>query len=234
MSKTIFQSIGSITKKEKLRPVEQLADCKGLILESTEPFPGYHGTTVPDKLEPDSIFLVTKQAYNDDKILRAIMKVRKTFPFQFDATPGSLTLNNAQANVIRLKLLNYNRVPEFVEVLQEHDIEFMKKRKISPYISLIKIRKHFQMEESVEGIYQDIKTKEFSYLQIPCLLRWSSFEKITMQIKYNMEDNNFDAALGHVYDANGLLDFVRIYDKNFKLGKLIFIREKYLDFINKM
>lgn len=234
MTKKIIQSIGNITKKETLRLVEQLNNCNSLILESTEPFPGYHGTTVPDKLDPDSIFLVTRYAYNDDRIIRAIMAVKKTFPFRFDAAPGSLYLNNKPVNIIRIKFLPYHHVPELIEIFQDHEIDFMKKRRINPYDSLIKIRKHFRMEESVEGIYQDMDTKEFSYLQIPCAMRWNTFEKITMQIKYNIKDNNFDAAMGHVYDANGLLDFVRIYDKNFKLGKLIFIRNKYLDFIGKL
>ena len=234
MTKKIIQSIGNITKKEMLRLVEQLDTCKSLILESTEPFPGYHGTTVPDKMEPDSLFLVTKLAYNDDKIIRAIMAVKKTFPFRFDAAPGSINLNNKQVNIIRLKFLQYQYVPELIEILQDQDIDFMKKRKVNPYESLIKIRKHFRMEESMEGIYQDMETKEFSYLQIPHTMRWNTFEKITMQIKYNIKDNNFDAAMGHVYDANGLLDFVRIYDKNFNLDKLKFIREKYLDFMSKL
>jgi len=40
--------------------------------------------------------------------------------------------------------------------------------------------------------------------------------------------------IGHVYEENGLFDFVRIFDKNFRLGKLSYIREKYLEHISNL
>ena len=233
MTKEMFHSIGSITKKEILRIAELPENCKALILESVEPFPGYHGSTVPHNLEADSLFFVAKQSYSDDKIIRAIMKIKENFAFGFDAAPGNIYLNNTQVNIIRIKFLKYRQASELVAAFQGQGIELMKRRKIGAYESLINIRKHFSMEKSVEGIYHDLDTKEFSYLQIPQPIEWNAFEEITKQIKYNIEDNNFDSALCYMYDAKGILDFIRIYDKNFRLGKLIFIREKYLDFINK-
>jgi hypothetical protein len=231
MNKQIIRSIGIISKKEKLIPVERLSDCKIMILESAYPFPGYHGTTVPDKSDPDSVFLITKQAYNDDKIIRTIMNLRKEFPFAFDGAPGTITLNNKIVHAIRLKKLGYMHIPELVEPFRIHEVEFMKKKKLSEFNSLIKIRKFFQMKEVMEGVFQDLEQDTFTYLHIPCTLRWNTFEKMTMDIKYNIKDNKFDAAIGHVYHTEGMFDFVRIYDKNFKLEKLTYIREKYLEHI---
>ncbi|HDO06234.1 MAG TPA: hypothetical protein ENG85_00980 [Bacteroidetes bacterium] len=231
MSKQTIRSIGIISKKEKLIPAERLSDCKIMILESAYPFPGYHGTTVPDKSDPDSVFLITKQAYNDDKIIRSIMDIRKEFPFAFDGAPGTITMNNKMVHVIRLKNLGYMYIPELVEPFRIRDIEFMKKKKLSEFNSLIKIRKFFQMQEAGEGVFQDMEQDTFTYLHIPCTLRWNTFEKMTMDIKYNIKDNKFDAAIGHVYRKDGMFDFVRIYDKNFNLEKLTYIREKYLEHI---
>lgn len=229
MRKHVIRSIGVISKKEDLVPVERLSDCKFMILESAAPFPGYHGTTLPEKEEPDALYLVLKRAYNDDKIIRVVMNLRKTFPYAFDGAPGSITMGTGTAHVIRLKKLSYTQVPELAEELRAHGIEFRKRKKLPQFNALIKVRKFFAMKEAVEGIYQDLNEKRFSYLKIPCSLRWNTFERITMEIKYNIRDNVFDAAIGHVYEEEGLFDFVRIFDKNFRLGKLAFIREKYLE-----
>jgi hypothetical protein len=226
-----FFSIGNITKKETLRLAEIPSRCQSLILESTEPYPGYHGTTIPDRLEPDSLFFVCKQEYTDDRIIRAIMAIKKSLAEHFDAAPGNLYLNNTFTQIIRIKFLKYKDVPALAKAFTEQGIEFTKKRKINLFDTLINIRKHFSIEKSVEGIYHDLDIKEFSYLQIPKPIAWDSFEEMTQKIKYNVEENNFDAALCTMYDEHGILDFVRIYDQNFRLGKLIFIREKYLDYI---
>lgn len=69
MNKKTTQTIGLISKEETFAPIYQLADNKCLILEPVQPFPGYHETTVPDNLDPDSYCLVTKSRYYDDKFL---------------------------------------------------------------------------------------------------------------------------------------------------------------------
>jgi len=234
MRKQVIRSIGIISKKENLVPVERLSDCKIMILESADPFPGYHGSVIPAKSDPDAVYLVTKRGYNDDKIIRTITEIRKRFPHTFDGAPGTVTISNDTVHVIRLKKLGYEHIPGLVESFRAHDFEFMKKKKLSEFNSLIKIRKFFEMKETVEGIFQDMNEKRFSYLHIPFAIRWNTFERITLDIKYNTRDNKFDAAIGHVYEAEGLFDFVRIFDKNFRLGKLTYIREKYLEHISKL
>lgn len=234
MQKKVIRSIGVISKKENLVPVEQLSNCKIMILESAEPFPGYHGYVDTVKNNPDAVYIVTKRAYSDDKLFRIIMHIREKFPHTFDGTPGVITMNNKQVHVIRLKGLNYVHIPELIELFRANEIDFMKRKKIPPFNSLIKIRKFFELKEVVEGVFQDMNEHRFSYLRIPCTLRWSTFERITQDIKYNTEDNRFDAAIGHVYEKEGLFDFVRIFDKNFRLGKLTYIREKYLEQIGKL
>ena len=53
-------------------------------------------------------------------------------------------------------------------------------------------------------------------------------------MKYNLENNNFDAAQTSVFTEFGLLDLVRIYDLDASPGKLQFIRNNYLEFIQKL
>jgi hypothetical protein len=226
-----LESIGMISKKENLASVENDTKSSALVLESLYPFPGYHGTTVPDRTDPRSLFLVTNTIFNDNKIIRAISNIKKTFPHSFDGAPGVLNLYNEPTGAIRLKYLPYEHVGELVSAFQDEGITFLKSRKVAEYNSIIKITKYFSINKVSDGIYNDDSWKELYYLHIPVELRWPSFEKITTGIKHNVEENNFDAALTTMYIRTGILDFVRIYDEQSCQGKLLFIYEKYLEAI---
>jgi hypothetical protein len=224
-------SIGRISKKENLASVEHDTKTTALVLETLEPFPGYHGTTVPDRTDPRSMFLVTNTFYNEDKIIRAIQSVKKNYAFNFDGAPGLINLYNEPAGAIRIKYIHYQQVGEIASALQEEGINFMKARRVAAYSSLIKITKFFSVNKVSEGIYNDESWKEMYYLHVPVEMNWNAFEKITNSIKHNVEDNNFDAALMTMYDQYGVLDFIRIYDEQCCQGKLLYIYEKYLEAI---
>ena len=234
MNNRTIQTIGTIIKKEQLASVVHDTRSSALILESLEPFPGYHGTTIPDRLEPDSLFVATKIMYNDERIIRAIQAVKMVYPLRFDAAPGTINFQNNPVNVIRFKFISYHAISELIECFRETGIEFMKSKKVAPYTSIIKIRRHFKMNEIQEGIFRDGDNNQTYYIQVPVQLRWATFEKITMQLKYNLENNNFDAAQTSVFTEFGLLDLVRIYDQDASPGKLQFIRNNYLEAISKL
>jgi len=234
MKDSIIQSVGSIVKKEKLASVETETNSKVLIIESLLPFPGYHGTTIPDKLEPELLFVVTKKGYNDETIIRSIQKVKESTKISFDAVPGTIFLKNNPVNIIRFKDLSYGLVSEVIEHFIDVGIEFEKSKNIPAYETIIKIRKFLKLSKLSDSIYEDMDIKEFFYVQIPQLLEWDTFEDITKSIKYNIENIDFDAAQASVYDAAGLVDFVRIYDKDRNVDKLPFIRDSYIKAINKL
>jgi hypothetical protein len=226
-----IKSVGAITKKENLASVEDETKSNVLVLESLYPFPGYHGTTVPDRTDPRSLFLVTKQMYDDDTIIRAIRQVKINYPHHFDGAPGRITLFNEPARSIRIKYLHYDQVGELVAAFQQAGIQFRREEKVAEYSSLIKITKYFIVNPVSEGIYNDARWKELYYLLMPVKMEWEKFEAISASIKHNVEDKNYDAALTHMYDETGVLDFVRIYDEQCCQGKLLFIRDKYLEAI---
>lgn len=230
----IIRSVGTIIKKEKLASVEHETYTKALVLESLQPYPGYHGTTIPDRLEPDSLFAVTKQDYYDEEIIRSIQKVKKVCKIKFDGAPGTIFVENNAVNVIRFKGLNYNMIGEIIENFENAGIGFKKYKKIAPYYSLIKIRKFFNLKKLDKYIYEDLDVKEFFYLSVPKYPDWDVFEEITKSIKYNIEDLVFDAAQLSVYDSSGLVDFVRIYDSNRFIDKLSLIRKHYLEAYNRL
>jgi hypothetical protein len=234
MSANIIETVGVLTKKESFVSVESETHSNALILESLQPYPGYHGLTVPDTLEADSLFAITKLNYNDETVIRAIQAVKKDFKGTFDAAPGTISIQNQDNSFIRFRHLPYAKVGEVLSEFEQNGIEFKKKKSYSSFESILKIRKFFSIEETIEGIYNDLFDKNMFYLQIPVLLDWWTFEKITLSLKYNMDDKNFDAAQSSVFFKNGLIDFIRIYDQDSCQGKLIFIRDKYLTAISKL
>ncbi|MFK5857544.1 MAG: hypothetical protein QM503_15545 [Bacteroidota bacterium] len=234
MKDNIIQSVGTIVKKEKLASVETETNCKALILESLLPYPGYHGTTIPDKLEPESLFVVTKKVYTDENIIRSIQKVKKATKVSFDAVPGTIILRNNPVSIIRFKGLPYNLIAEIIVHFIDTGIEFEKKKNVAAYESTIQIRKFFRVTELGDGIFEDMDVKEFFYIQVPIQLPWNKFEEITKSIKYNSGELVFDAAQTSVYNASGIVDFVRIYDKNRNIDNLGSIRKSYLDAIAKL
>ena len=228
MNDKILSTLGTITKRETLRSVDFDA-CKTLILEISKPFPGYHGYNLPEKNSPDSLFLITKENYSNERLVRAVLAVKTKTDLQFDATPGVLFLQNSLVGALRFKYLKYSDIPNVAMLLMEEGIDFKKQKQVSPYDSIIYIRKFFEMIEMEEGIYKDIKQENMFYIKVPKKLDWDLFEKMTAELKYNMEDSNFDAALVYVYTATSILDLIRIFDVDSSVAKLNVIKCKYLE-----
>ncbi len=228
MNRKSIATVGNITKKEQLHSVD-LEKCKTLVLETSVPFPGYHGMNLPEKVINGSQFLLTKSNYTDEVIIRAIQSVKSQSGLTFDATPSTITFQNKPVGAIRFKMLHYNDIPNVVQLFKKFDISFKEKKKVSPYDSIISIRKFFKFTKLEEGIYQDLENKNQYYIHIPKVLSWDDFENITLNIKYNLEDSNFDAALVYVYSEKGIVDFVRIFCLDNNIEMLKQVRKKYLE-----
>ncbi|MCF8228969.1 MAG: hypothetical protein K9G58_02225 [Bacteroidales bacterium] len=229
--KTILEIIGTIEKKETLVSLGY----DEMVLESLHPYPGYHGTTVPDNTDPKSAFLITKKNYTEEEIIRATSKAKKLCPVFFDGSPGEVDLFNSRSSCIRIKgLTNYKLIPEVLKAYHQAGIELAKGKTIKPYEGLIKIKKYFLLDELDNGIYLDRETPEMGYFEIPVELTFDQFEQITLDIKRNIKENKWDAALGILYRKTGLVDVIRIYDTNVCLGQCLFLHEKYTKEIDKL
>ncbi|UCG28714.1 MAG: hypothetical protein JSV24_04975 [Bacteroidales bacterium] len=230
--KVIIETFGSITKVEMLHTLESNILENTFVVEAYEPFPGYHGENLPSDPIPHHIFLVTKKDYPEETILRVSQKIRKYFKHSFGARQGELHIFNSRLNCIRVKdLSSFELIPELQSCYQSEGIEFMRKRTYNN-TGLIKINKYFELRELGDGIFKDLIDLQMFYLEIPDHLNWKLFEQITHSIKNNMDNRNFDAALGVLY-RNDLTDVVRIYEKGCSLDKLKQIRKKYIEEIRR-
>jgi len=146
-----------------------------------------------------------------------------------------VTLYNMLNPCIRFKDLNtYDEMPAILKAFEAEGIEFMSNRKIEPYSGIIKVKKYFLIEVISDFLFNDAEDPNMHYFSIPLQLRFNQFEKITLDLKHNLEDPKFDAALGTIFRKSGVIDVIRIYDDKCTPEKLNLIRTKYLQAINNL
>jgi hypothetical protein len=233
-TKNIIESIGYITKEEKLASVKQNIIPDTLVIETVDPFPGYHGKNLPEEVVcPEFMFFVTREKYTTEHILRVTENVQKYFGNKPDVARAELNIYNRVYPAFRIKgCKDFTRLIELQSCYKSEGIKFAKSRKIEAN-GLIKIQKTFTLQEQGEGIYFDKEDPDYYYIKLPAHLNWEQFKSITLNIKRNTETSNFDAALGLFYRKQGIIDFVRIYDKESKMDKLMDIKERYYNEIKK-
>jgi hypothetical protein len=231
MKEFIIETFGHVEKRETLKSIGY----SDLVLESEHPFPGYHGTTVPDQDNPRSLFLLTRTKYTDEFLIRAIKDVKKKYNFDFDGTPGKVFYVNRMVTCIRIKNLdNYKLVPEFLKAFKEEGIAFMPGKNVKPYAGIIRVLKYFLLQPISEDTLQDTEVTAMKYFPAPLKLDWETFEEMTVHIKRNIDDANWDAALATIYRKSGIEDYIRIYnDQSCDIETLNKIRAKYMSEIKK-
>lgn len=146
-----------------------------------------------------------------------------------------VTFYNMLNPCIRFKgLRSYEEMPAILKAFENEGIEFMTNRKIEPFSGIIKVKKYFLVEVLSEHLYKDADEPNMHYFTIPVQLRFNQFEKITIELKHNIEDPNFDAALGTIFRKTGVIDVIRIYDDKCTPERLSVIRAKYLKAIENL
>lgn len=234
MNKTNIETVGYILKRETLASVEFDTD-GALVLETLKPYPGYHGITIPDQMNPISMFLLTKGKYSGEEIIRATMAVKKRLTSRFDAAPGHIMVFNTMSPCIRIKETDdYNILEPLIREYKKEGIQFAKAKKIELFSGLIKIRRFFRLAQIGDNILREIDRPFLSFLVIPKNMNWGVFEKITVQIKNNVEYNNFDAALSAFFVSSGIIDAIRIFHESITVEELETLRKKYLQEITRI
>ncbi len=224
---SIIKTAGSITKEEYLANVEYNIMQNTLVLESSHPFPGYHGSNLPENPVPNSIYLVTARRYDGEELLRKGKKVKGLFPEESDISYGEVSFRGNEYQFIRARGLDcFGCIPRLQEALMKEGIEFMKRKKFTGD-ALIKLQKFFPLEKIDDNIYRGLDEPRMHYFEIPYRPDWQFFKKITFFIRSNIESYTFDAALGSLY-LRQIADMVRIYGEGLTLEQMQFIRKKYL------
>ena len=228
-----IESLGFVIKKEKIANLETDHNFSELILEDVDPYPGfydhYHVPMNEDEQKPRSLFAVIKNNNLDqmDDFIRTTVNIRKDTGLEFDAIMGLLELQNQTVGCIRINMEEYEPLPEIIRHYSNHGIEFLANRSIKPYISIISLRKYFIMDEISDRIYKDTEMPNSFYIKVDKYLNWEQFEKISIMIRNNWQHKIYDAAQAGVYCREGVVELIRIYDRDTNMENLKYLKEKY-------
>ena len=228
----IIETMGSITKVEKLETLKSNVLENTLVLEEVEPFPGYHGANLPSGYNPTAVYLIIKEKMPAINIIRTTQKIRKYFNPDFDGTAAIIRINNDVFNAIRIRNLgDINILAELQKTYLHEGINFPKTKRIQGD-GIIELTKQFDLDALGEDMYKDRVDDLMYYFKIPGQLNWQLFVEITTSIRHNLDNLNFDAALGTLY-LKEIIDVVRIFAKDMALEDLSIIRLHYLEELRK-
>ncbi len=232
MSESNFEALGGIIKEEKLYSVNEKVLFNTLVLESKEPYPGYHHA-LPTETVPRSVFMVTKELLTREEVTRLSQKIKVYADFAFEAVTGEVYIHNTMYPCIRVKNLDkYEQIAELQSMFLNEGVSFRKGTEIS-HKAIIKIKKTFLLGENEDKIFCDKLEDYQGYFILPKQLSWKLFEKITYNIKNNWDGKHFDAAIGYFYKDFEILDVVRIYHHSNSTEILSKLRELYLKELEK-
>lgn len=226
-------SIGYIKKEEKLKNIDFNIIQGTFVIENCEPFPGYHGKNLPSEGTPDSVFFIIKNQMKPEEIIRTGQRIKKYYKNdKIDIAPAWIKYYNKKLNAIRIHHLeSYDEIKSLQTCFYDEGIEFSKAKKIDTK-GIIKVQKFFKLEPFEDDIlYKDLDNLMMSYIKLPTYFNWKFFERITEDVKNNMENRNYDAANASIYYENELIEFIRIYKKDLDLNFLKILKTKYYDII---
>lgn len=231
----ILEVSGYIRKQERLSNVGDNILQNTTVLESLQPFPGYHGSNLPDESHPRSIFILLSKEYGAEEMARKTKAVKSRFDEDFNASEGVIYISPYEYPCLRIKHLpSFHSLPELQMEYQKEGLKFYKEKAIENQEAIIQINKVFQIYEKSDGIYQDAEHSSKCYIEIPEALDWEIFKKITHTIKNNLVKSNFDAAQGIFFRAGEIVDVVRVYDLERKIEKKQTLRNMYLEEIRRL
>jgi hypothetical protein len=234
-SDLIIEKVGFIERSEIVGSFVEKTVPDTFVLGSINPYPGYSSGKGSPSLLTQDIFLMTKTTFRFERILRTIQKIKKYFKHNFDAVYCTLRFYNEDNPAICLmKLDNLDYLADLQSCFIDEGIEFRKFKQVQTE-SILELQKIFLLKKEPldSGVYFNAEDEHIAYFELPHYINWKPFVAVTREVKKNIEDNNFDAALASFYDRHGMVDLIRLYFTNYSYERVCNIRQKYLELIDK-
>ena len=220
----------NLTKNDTVVAIDEKILPGSLVFDSLNPFPGYYHET-PTKEKPIYIYLVLDKQYPLEEILRTTQTIEKEYNWDFDAGKGYMTIGSVFLNVIRLRHLpQLDLVEKIQEAYVKQGINFLMNKKLKGKLEAqVKIVKFVTLDKVGDGTYVNPTEPTFAYVEIPKYLAPAAFHKVSMDVKYNWDGHEFDAASGSFYHEGKLYEVVRILSNKINAVYLADIRKLYLE-----
>ena len=220
----------NLTKKDTVVAIDEKILPGSLVFDSLNPFPGYYHET-PTSSRPIYIYMVLDRQYPLEEVIRATQNIEKEYGWDFDAGKGYMTIGSEFLNVIRMRHLpQIDLVEKIQDAYLKQGISFLMNKKLKGKLETsVKIVKFSTIENVGEGIFVSTDEPTFGYVEIPKYLRSDIFSKVSMDVKYNWEGHEFDAAAGSFYNDGKLYEVVRIRSNKIDADYLTAIRKLFVE-----
>lgn len=220
---------GSIVKKESLAELKNNILENTCVAEANMPYMNYYGS-VPEKADPNSLFLFTKQYYTLEEVLRFKQKINSCVMNNVNVAVSILSFKNSHTAAIRLKNFpNYNNLANIQQCFVEQGVEFSKKVHLESE-ALVKTNKCFNLEKIDEGIFLDNDEEDKGYILIDKLLLPEEFNILSEELRNNCTCCLFDVAKGGIIVQSEVKEIIRIFSVKLDLEHLKCIKNE----INKI
>jgi hypothetical protein len=230
MESNKMEVFGNLTKYDTVVAIEEKILPGSLVFDSLNPYPGYYHET-PMNVKPIYLYLVLEKQYPLEEVLRATQNIESEYQWNFDAGKGYMRIGSEFLNVIRVRHLpDLDLVEKIQEAYLQQGIRFLMNKKLRGRVEAeVKIVKFMMLEKLGEGVYIDTNEPGFGYIEIPKYLHYEAFVKVSMDVKYNWEGHEYDAASGSFYKDGKLYEVVRILSNKIDAAYLTEIRKLYLE-----
>lgn len=220
----------NLTKNDTVVAIEENVVPGSLVLDSLNPFPGYYHET-PMNSESIYIYMVLDRQYPLEEVLRATQNIEMEYGWDFDAGKGYMEIGSEFLNVIRIRHLpQLDMVVQIQNAYINHGIKFRMNKKLKGKLEArVKVVKFSNLLEVGDGVYTSADEETFAYVEIPKYLNRHEFLKVSMDVKYNWDGHEFDAARASFYHSGKLYEVVRIRSDKISPEYLTDLRKLYLD-----
>ncbi|GAB1417783.1 hypothetical protein MASR2M12_05480 [Bacteroidales bacterium] len=224
-----IERFGGLIKEEPLTCIEnQLLIPDTCVLEAVSPFLGYYHDEAMSK--PLYLYLMLDDCNTYWPVTQAIAAAKAKLGFSFDAVFGEISFpDNARSFTIRVRdLQQYDQISELQKVLKVKGLKFRRKtRSLVGVKGLIRLEKFFYLDRTPAGFYIDKQQDHHGYFEVPDILPWENFARLTQEVKYEVNLLYFDAAQAYFMENGTIRHFVRIYREGLTEQKIAETAQRY-------
>lgn len=215
---------GSIIKREPLTRFTGAQMENTVIAEANQPYLNYYGR-IPDKPQPNSLFLFTERYYTLEEALRFTQNIDICAKNRVNVASAVIDFHGVHHPAIRIKNFpDYQHIGMLQECYTRQGIKFARKVYIENE-GLMQVSKCFHVEDAGDGFYMDMDEPNEGYFIIPFYPSIEAFEQLLRNIHNNSQCPVFDAAFGGFIMNGKVVDIMRIYSGHLNMDLLYCVRD---------
>ncbi|WP_372947190.1 hypothetical protein [Mariniphaga sp.] len=229
-SEKILKVCGSITKKESLALITSNILENTVVAEADMPYSNYYGR-IPDKPQPNSLFLFTEGFYTLEEALRLTQNIDICAKNKVNTASAIFLHQGHHIPAIRIRNFpDYQHLKMLQECYIKLGVKFARKVQLEKE-AVVTVSKCFFLEDKGDGIFFDKQEKHEGYINLPKRPELSKFEKLMEKVKNNSDCLFFDGAIGGLIIDGKVQDIMRVYSEHLDLKMLTCIKTEVLKWI---